>query len=562
MANIPRPRTGIRPVSGSVGRQRINAPLAAFGGGSGLADLGRGVASLGSGLEEHQQRKDKEAAVEADLAVVDRMDRWYSDNSLRKGPNARTLVTEFDKMLGGSVQELTKNLSPNAKRIVELANQKSAQRYRRQLMGIESRELNNSEKINAQIGLKSKVQSAVNSIGTLEHYSGDYDAFFMDHQDELLSKVNLEADKEQMTDEQRDDHLKKRVNEFHFANLNRLLKNIEINEDIGLEGTKKDIDAYKQTIEFSDLNDAQKGALSQEADKVFKRKRDGVKARQVEFRNLELKAQGKVAEDFESSVDQNGATSWSWDKIEAANMSTSAKRYAKNVWRSSNDKKKKASESSEEVQESAQTAVDLNKQISAYNVTADMDRSEWAHIMTAIDSMPSNLSGTKTALKESLKAKTMAPFDNKDTLNVVIDNLKDVYKLDKPELNKFFAIDEENLDKRMAIYGAAVSNLRASAKDMTKSQFAIEVERVIKNANETVKSDEAVTKSFNNLTKKPEVVDTTERLAPSELTGAPTTTRIKFKGQPAGTRPIQLKDGTRAWYNITTGDITPIKKDK
>jgi hypothetical protein len=241
-------------------------------------------------------------------------------------------------------------------------------------------------------------------------------------------------------------------------------------------------------------------------------------------------------------------------------MSTSAKRYAKGVWRSSNDKAKKAKVSADKVRQDAQSAVSINQQISDYDVTADMDRSDWAEISASIDSLASNLTGVKSGLRESLKAKMMDPFNNKDTMNVVIDNLKDVYKLDKPELDKVFAIDEKNLDKRMGIYGSVVSTLRASAKEMTPSQFAIEAKRVTDEATKTVKSDDAVNKAFDNLTKKPVLAK--PALNAGDLTGAPVTKSIKFKGQPPNTRLIRLKDGTTAWWNVNTGETTPIKESK
>ncbi len=59
MATIPRPRLNTRIASGSVGRQRINAPVEAFGSGAGMQAIGGAVASLGSNVQEYAVKQKK-----------------------------------------------------------------------------------------------------------------------------------------------------------------------------------------------------------------------------------------------------------------------------------------------------------------------------------------------------------------------------------------------------------------------------------------------------------------------------------------------------------------------
>ena len=93
MASIPRPKTSTSVVGGSVGRQSINAPVEAFGGGraaSGLVSLGQGVSGVGQGLEvagrkqiAEAEKRNADAEAKKKAAVKAESDRLKAIDKLR-----------------------------------------------------------------------------------------------------------------------------------------------------------------------------------------------------------------------------------------------------------------------------------------------------------------------------------------------------------------------------------------------------------------------------------------------------------------------------------------------
>ena len=91
MPRIPRLNSATSaPQTGSVGRQRINAPIEAFGGGAaagGLASVGKGLADLGQGIQreaKNREAEEEDARKKDEKFKSDRGKLGYSNERIRQ----------------------------------------------------------------------------------------------------------------------------------------------------------------------------------------------------------------------------------------------------------------------------------------------------------------------------------------------------------------------------------------------------------------------------------------------------------------------------------------------
>lgn len=212
MPRIDRIKTG-RDVTGggSVGRQRINAPAEAFGGGSGLSNLASGLQTVGAGINQMEERaaQEQKRNDSVDLrAFQTQAQNVYNEAHIRAASTADEkevdrLFEEANKAVNSMLPKVAR--TPEAQNMASTWLEGEVGRRSNQKLAITMQVRDRATKAKEETTLKT-LKTSAHDVGSLQNNKGRILRLWADRADagkvteeeaELLSKEDLrEADME------------------------------------------------------------------------------------------------------------------------------------------------------------------------------------------------------------------------------------------------------------------------------------------------------------------------------------------------------------------------------